>query len=100
MRLTLDVRQHLVAVHLGHQDVEKDHVERCRVLADGPFHLLFQQRDRLAPILGERDAVTLVGQETAELLAVDDVVIDDQNTSGSLARSDGTLRVGHINPLP
>ena len=50
MGVVLQIRQDLVAVELGHQDVEQDQVEG----------LLAQQLERLAAVLGEDDPVALV----------------------------------------
>ena len=72
VRIELQLRQHLVAVELGHQDIEQHQVE---VLAT-------QQVERLAAVLCEHDGVPLLFQPAAEQKAVHPVVVDDQDRPG------------------
>ena len=77
MRVELQLRQHLVTVELGHQDVEQHQVE---VLAT-------QQVERLAAVLREGDGVPLLLQTAAEQKAVHPVVVGDQDRSGREAEA-------------
>ena len=57
------------AIGIGHPDVEQ-HEVRASALADAP---------RIARALGERDLVSLVGEDLGEKLPDADFVIDHEN---------------------
>ena len=69
-----------VAVELGHQDVEQQHVEPP----------LPEQLERLAPVLGEDDRVPFLLEAAAEQESVHPVVVGDEDR----ARRDESAHVG------
>src|SRR6188472_2256121 len=69
MRIVLELREHLVAVELGHEDVEQQQVER----------LLPQQVERLAAVLGEADGMALSLEAAREHEPVHPVVVGDED---------------------
>ena len=81
--------EHGVAVHLGHDDVEEDHVDRRLVRVAQPLERLhaIADLDRLVP-----DAL----QESGEQLAVEGGVVDDEDP----ARPDRATSGGwhHVGP--
>ena len=81
--------EHGVAVHLGHDDVEQDHVDRRLVRVAQPLERLHAVADlhRLVP-----DAL----QESGEQLAVEGGVVDDEDP----ARPDRATSGGwhHVGP--
>src|SRR5436190_11048865 len=72
MRILVQLRQDLVAVELGHLDVEQDQVEVA----------LAQEVERLAAVLRKHNRVTLLLDAAAEQKAVHRVVVHDQDGSG------------------
>src|SRR6476646_220172 len=72
MRVFLQLREHFVAVELGHEHVEEEQVEP----------LLSQQVERLAAVLGEDDRVPLVLETAREQEPVHAVVVCDENRAG------------------
>ena len=82
-------REHRVAVHLGHDDVEEDHIDRRLVRVAQPLERLhaIADLDRLVA-----DAL----QESGEQLAVEGGVVDDEDP----ARPDRATSGGwhHVGP--
>ena len=83
MRVVLQLREHLVAVELGHQDVEQQQVEP----------LLPQQVERLAAVLREDDRVPLLLEAAAEQEPVHAVVVRDQDRARSRRRESSRRRL-------
>ena len=72
--------QHLVAVHLGHLDVEQDQIDRA----------LAQDTQGLDPVLGERDRVPQLLERAPEEQPVHPVVIHHQEVAGRGLREEVT----------
>ena len=90
MRVELQLREDLIAIELGHQDVEQHQVEVPAT----------QQIERLAAVFCEDDGVTLLLQTAAEQKPVHPVVVRDQDRSGrrSVSAHDagvGSARAAH-----
>ncbi len=77
VRVVLQLREHLVAVELGHQDVEQQQVEALRP----------QQVERLAAVLREDDGVPCCSRPRAEQEPVHPVVVGDQDRARGRGRS-------------
>ena len=67
----LEMPQNLIAVQLGHHDVEEQQVESLR-----PDHL-----QGLAPVLGGGRRIALAPESAGEHVAVDLVVVDDEQAA-------------------
>ena len=70
-----DALEHLIAVHLGHQDVEQHDVDG---LAD-------QRLERLAPVLRGHDAVAVALEAAPEQRLFRAIVVDDEDGRGCSA---------------
>ena len=77
--------QRLVAVHLGHLDVQQDQIDAA----------LAQRLQGLAPVLGEGDRVAELLQRAPEEQPVHPVVVDHQEVAGRRV-----TRGGHVGALP
>src|SRR5207247_1117336 len=64
-----DPGQHLITIDAGHDEVEQHNVERIRL----------QHLEAPLAIYGGIDPIAVLFQETGEHLAVDGVVVDDQD---------------------
>jgi hypothetical protein len=74
-RVGRERRQHLVAVHLGHLDVEQDQIGT-------PLRQRFERR---ATVFREGDAVSELFQGASEQEPIDPVVVDHQQIPGGEA---------------
>jgi hypothetical protein len=88
-RVVAQLGEHLVPVHLGHDDVEEDHVDRRLARVAEPVQ-------RLPPVPGLDRLVPDPAEEAGEELAVEVGVVDDEDPTGSDRAVSG--RWGHAVP--
>ena len=87
-RIGLDLREGLVAVELGHDQIEQDDV-------DGRRPGVPQARQGETTVLGLQGLVTERGQEPGEHQPVDPAVVDHQHPGGSGEHDLGCCEGGH-----
>src|SRR3954471_16732277 len=79
-RVVAERRENLVAVHLGHDDVEEDHVDRGRLEVTEPL-------ERFAAVARFDWLMTETAQEPRQELAVERRVVDDEDPAGRIRSS-------------
>ena len=88
-RVVAELGEHLVAVHLRHDDVKEDHVDRRNIR-------VAQTGERLAAVDGLDGLVPQAAQQPSEELAIERCVVDDQDAARETRAV--AARRGHARP--